>query len=311
MKYSKQFKTFDEQAELLISRGMGADRDVLVSHLRDVGYYRLSGYWHIFKREDNTFEEGTTFARVWDLYTFDRQLKLAVFDAIERVEVYIRTQLAYELAQARGPFGYLDRESLPNLDDDRYNKLLRRCKDAFDRSREPFVIHFRDVYGDDHDLPPYWMLVNLMDFGMVFTLYRGAPNSVRKSIASTFGIEPRVMDSWLMTLNTTRNICAHHGRLWNRTLGTKPSIPRAKNDSRWHLPYKVRGDKVFVILTMLSVMLEVVAPDTKWRDRLFRLIHTRSEKNMRRMGFGLGWERCPIWSKWFSNDAKQECEVSQ
>ena len=309
MKYSKPFKTFEEQADLLIYRGMGGDRDVLVAHLKDVGYYRLSGYWHIFKREDDTFDEGTTFARVWDLYTFDRQLKLIVFDAIERVEVYIRTQLAYELAKAGGPFGYLDRGNLPGLDDERYRKLLRRCRDAFDRSREPFVIHFRDVYGDGQELPPYWMLVNLMDFGMVFTLYRGAPNSVRKSIATAFGIEPRVMDSWLMTLNTTRNICAHHGRLWNRTLGTKPSIPRAKNDPRWHRPYEVRGDKVFVVLTILSAMLEVVAPDTRWRSRLFRLLDTRSEEDMWRMGFGSGWEMCPIWSKWINNEM-QGCEDS-
>jgi len=310
MKYSKPFKTFDEQANLLISRGMSADRDVLVSHLKDVGYYRLSGYWHIFKRKDDTFTEGTTFARVWDLYTFDRQLKLIVFDAIERVEVYIRTQLAYELAQAGGPFGYLDRKNLPNLDEKRYGDLLDRCRNAFSRSREPFVIHFRDVYGDDHDLPPYWMLVNLMDFGMVFTLYRGAPNSVRKSISAAFSIEPRVMDSWLRTINTTRNICAHHGRLWNRTLGTKPSIPRAKNDLRWHQPYEVRGDKVFVVLTMLSMMLEVVAPDTKWRDRLFRLLDSRTTEDMQRMGFGPGWERCPIWNKWIDNE-KQECEESR
>jgi abortive infection bacteriophage resistance protein len=310
MKYSKPFKTFEEQADLLISRGMGGDRDVLVAHLKDVGYYRLSGYWHIFKREDDTFTEGTTFARMWDLYTFDRQLKLIVFDAIERVEVYIRTQLAYELAQAGGPFGYLDRKNLPNLDEKRYGDLLDRCRNAFSRSREPFVIHFRDVYGDDHDLPPYWMLVNLMDFGMVFTLYRGAPNSVRKSISAAFSIEPRVMDSWLRTINTTRNICAHHGRLWNRTLGTKPSIPRAKNDLRWHQPYEVRGDKVFVVLTMLSMMLEVVAPDTKWRDRLFRLLDSRTTEDMQRMGFGPGWERCPIWNKWIDNE-KQECEESR
>ena len=309
MKYSKPFKTFEEQADLLVSRGMGGDRDVLVAHLKDVGYYRLSGYWHIFKREDNTFDEGTTFSRVWDLYTFDRQLKLIVFDAIERVEVYIRTQLAYELAKAGGPFGYLDRGNLPGLDDERYGKLLRRCRDAFGRSREPFVIHFRDVYGDDQELPPYWMLVNLMDFGMVLSLYRGAPSRVRKSIAAAFGIEPRVMDSWLMTLNTTRNICAHHGRLWNRTLGTKPSIPRAKNDPRWHRPYEVRGDKVFVVLTMLSAMLEIVAPDTRWRDRLFQLLDTRSEEDMWRMGFESGWKMCPIWSKWINNEM-QGCEDS-
>lgn len=298
VKYTKPFRTYDEQADLLMSRGMTADRDELIEHLQDVGYYRLSGYWHIFKKPDDTFWPGTTFARIWDLYTFDRQLKLVVFDAIERVEVYLRTQLAYDLAQNGGPFGYQDSTNLPNLSQLAYDKLMTRCREAFERSREPFALHFKQIYGDRHDLPPYWMLVNLMDFGMVFSLYRGAPNITRKSIAQAFGVTAKVMDSWLLTINTTRNICAHHGRLWNRTLGTKPTIPRRKNDPRWHDPYEVTPDKLFVVLTILSVMLEMAAPDTVWRKRLFRLLEGRSDADMRRMGFGPGWETCPLWTEW-------------
>ena len=36
-----------------------------------------------------------------------------------------------------------------------------------------------DKHGDKHDLPPYWMLVNVTDFGMVVTLYKGSPVPVR------------------------------------------------------------------------------------------------------------------------------------
>lgn len=298
MRYEKPFKSFEEQADLLIARGMQADRAVLIQCLQDVGYYRLSGYWHIFKQEDGDFLAGTTFERVWDIYVFDRQFKLVVFDAIEHVEIYLRTQLAYNLSQAGGPFGYAEAANLPNLDPEAYDKLMDRCRAALRRSREPFALHFRQAYGDAHELPPYWMLVNLLDFGMALTLYRGAPDSIRKQISRTFHIEPRVMDSWLVTLNTTRNICAHHGRLWNRTLGTRPTIPRAKNDPRWHEPFEVRPDKTFAVLTILSHLLEVAAPGTVWRTRLFGLLGTRSAQDLRCMGFEDGWQECPLWSKW-------------
>ena len=101
MEYTKPFLTFEQQADLLMNdRGMVADRDDLINHLRDVGYYRLSGYWHIHKKQgSDEFQEGTTFRRVWDMYVFDRQFRLVVFDAVERVEVYMRTQLAYILAE--------------------------------------------------------------------------------------------------------------------------------------------------------------------------------------------------------------------
>ena len=49
MKYTKPPLTFEEQADQLIKRGLIADRDTLVSRLKSVSYYRLSGYWHPFR----------------------------------------------------------------------------------------------------------------------------------------------------------------------------------------------------------------------------------------------------------------------
>ncbi|MBQ9043184.1 MAG: Abi family protein [Eggerthellaceae bacterium] len=312
MEYMKPFKTFEEQADILTKeRGMAADRDSLIEHLQDVGYYRLSGYWHIFKQEDNTFREGTTFEKVWDLYTFDRQFRLVVFDAIERVEVYFRTRLAYELAKATGPFGYRDSANLPGLTEDDHARFIRKCEGAFNRSREPFAIHFREKYGDVHALPPYWMLVNLTDFGMMLTLYRGASNAIRKGIAADLGVSAKVLESWLVCLNTVRNMAAHHGRLWNRRLGTQPTIPRKKNDVRWHEPHNVKPDRMFGALTVLSYLLELIAPDTKWRDRLFDLLSTRSAGELRMMGFAGNWRECPFWSPWIAEHEGDSGEGSE
>ena len=299
MEYTKPFLTFEKQADLLMKeRGMLADRDDLIRHLKDVGYYRLSGYWHLYKkRGTDSFWEGTTFQRVWDMYVFDRQFRLVVLDAVERVEIYMRTQLAYLLAEQTGPFGFLNRSSLPRLTEERYAHFIEKCKDAYGRAREgePFAKHFHDKYGDDHNLPPCWVLVNLMDFGMVVTLYRGAPVPVRRQIADDLGVSTKVLNSWLVTINTIRNICAHHGRLWNRVIGNPPMIPRAEE---WHVPYEVKNDKIFGSLTVLSYLLERVAPETSWRARLHDLVDGLSTRNQMRMGFSEGWEDCPIWSKW-------------
>ena len=106
MKYDKPPLTYDQQADLLLRRGLTADRDELVSRLRSVSYYRLSGYWYPFRLADDSFRPGTTFETVWRRYRFDRRLRLLALDAIERVEVRIRTELVYVLAHAQGPFGY-------------------------------------------------------------------------------------------------------------------------------------------------------------------------------------------------------------
>lgn len=306
MRYCKPWLSLDEQADLLIRRGLVGDKDVIAEHLRDVGYYRLSGYWHVFKNADGSFRSGTTFERIWGLYVFDRQLRLVTLDAIERVEVFMRSRLAYYLAKETGVFGYLERPALPRLKQDEYLSFLKRCMDCYSRSREPFADHFRKVYGDECGMPPYWVMVNLMEMGLLLRLYKGASRDIRGRIALEVGVTPTVLDSWLVALNTVRNICAHHSRLWNRPFGTKPMIPRAKNDARWHEPYEVDGNRIFGVLTILSCLLETIAPETSWRTRLLELLAGRTEKDLLSMGFKPGWQESPFWKPWVFAVNKEE-----
>lgn len=301
MEYEKPFLTFDEQADLLARRGLVFDRDVLIPHLKDVGYYRLSGYWYPFKQEDDTFIPDTKFETVWNNYTFDRQFRLIVLDAIERVEIFMRTQLAYHLASSHGAFGYREKANLPSLQGGEYHKLINRLATSYDRSKEQFVEHFRDKYGDVHDMPPYWMLVNVIDFGTMLTLYKSAPQTIKKTISAELGVPEPILESWLMTLNTVRNACAHHARLWNKRLGVRPKIPRKRKYPEWHEPYEISGDKMFGVLTILSYLLERIAPETRWRNRLFELLASRSQEEMSAMGFAAGWRMCPIWNKHVAN----------
>lgn len=314
MRYQKDWLSFDQQADLLMTdRGLISDKPDLIRHLQEVGYYRLSGYWYIFKRcnsskekdkdnRDERFVDGTTFDAIWNLYTFDRQLRLLTLDAIERIEVYLKTQLAYELANDTGVFGYLEHANLPNLNEVDYKDFIDHCKSQYDRSREPYVHHFKQKYGDAEKMPPYWMMVNIMDFGTLSRLYRGSPTKIQKSIAAKIGIAPKVLNSWLVSLNTIRNICAHHGRLWNRGIGTRPIIPSKKKHPEWHEPIQIRSDNMFGIFTIFSFLLQRIAPDTSWRKKLFALIKTRSDDELTRMGFVNGWNQSPFWKPWTDHE---------
>jgi abortive infection bacteriophage resistance protein len=298
LEYEKPYMTLGELADRLVSRGLSADREDLIEHLRDVGYFRLSGYWNILRLPDGTFGEGASFSEVWRRYTFDRQLRLCTLDAVERVEVWLRAHLAHLIARDYGPFGYLGPEGLPRLGEERHAAFIRRCRAEYARSREPFAVHFREAYGETHDMPPIWMLVNMMDFGSILTLYRGASVMIRNEVASEVGVAARVLESWLVAINTLRNCCAHHARLWNREFGTKPRIPR---DACWHEPVQVKNDRIFGLLTVMSFLLRTAAPETGWRRRLIMLLEPLPEEDLRRMGFPKGWEACPMWSPWMAS----------
>lgn len=143
MKYSKPPLSYDALADLLIQRGLVSDKKILVNRLKSVSYYRLSGYWYHFRNPDDTFKPGTSFDKVWSRYTFDRRLRLLVLDAIERIEISLRTSLSHEFSHFYGAFGYLEPKNLPNLSGKEHSDFMQKIVDEASRSTEAFVKHFK------------------------------------------------------------------------------------------------------------------------------------------------------------------------
>lgn len=298
MEYTKPPLTFEAQAELLLSRGLQADKAVLITRLQSVNYYRLSAYLYPFRQKSSDlFRGNASLDLVWRHYTFDRQLRILIMDAIERVEVAVRTQLVYHFSRRQGAFGYMDQSSFPKLEPDRYKRWIEEMKDEIERSRETFIKHFRAKYGDRHDLPPLWMLCEVMSFGKMLTLFNGVHDDIRRVIAREYGIEDRILQSWLGALNVIRNICAHHGRLWNRELGFKPYIPQRQKYPHWHDPLTVPNNRIFAILTILKYLLDKVAPTSQWNRRFRDLLRRYPEIPLAAMGFPLHWETHVIWRR--------------
>lgn len=299
MKYLKTALSFADQADRLLGRGLVADRAELIARLEAVSYYRLSAYWHTFRIPGDTNDAlvpGTKLETVWRRYVFDRQLRLLVMDVIERVEVALRTQLVNRHTLTHGPFGYLDRANLPGMSVDTHREFLVRLRNETDHSQEDFVRHYLAKYTSETDLP-LWMACELMTFGCMLTLFRHVDKGIKRAIASDYGVADVVLESWLLSLNYVRNICAHHARLWNRGLGNKqPTIPRQRKHPEWHTPVHITGDRMFGLLSVLHYLLRQVAPQSHWKDRLKTLLAAYPDIPIRFMGFPENWEESPIWS---------------
>ncbi len=297
MQYNKPPLSFEKQAELLISRGLQAKKDELVNKLRVVNYYRLSGYWYPFRNPENdTFKSNTTLDKIWRRYTFDRQLRLIVMDAIERVEIAIKTSIINRHSYAYGSFGYTAPTYLPNLDIDQYSNFMNKVREATSRSKEKFVEHFKETYGDIHSLLPIWMTAEIMTFGMMLTMYRGLESKLQQTIASELNIPDKVLLSWLVAINTIRNVCAHHGRLRDRVLDYTPMIPRVNKYPQWHSPVEIPHDRIFGILTILKYMMNIIAPQSGWSERFKALLIQYHEIPITSMGMPDNWQQCPIWN---------------
>jgi abortive infection bacteriophage resistance protein len=298
VKFDKEAFTRDQHIERLRERGLEFDPAQMEQVLQAVSYYRLSGYLFPFKTSSGeSYASGTTLDEVWRIYAFDRQLRLLVLDAIERFEVAVRSDLFDRLALETGVFGYLDPASFPHMDPKKFSRLLESIAFEFARSRTDFAIHFRKVYGDVHQYPPYWMAAELLTFGDLVNAYRGASRTIRREVAMRYGVREDVFESWLLSMNTVRNICAHHGRLWNRVIGTEPKFPPRAVGPEWHGPVSLLGRKVFTTLSVLRHVVSVCAPRSAWAGRVTDLFgrYPRIHKGM--MGFPAHWEESPIWRK--------------
>lgn len=303
-RYSKPALTFEQQADQLLARGMVGDRAIMIARLSSVNYYRLSAYWYTF-REPNSdrVKPGTSFDHVWDRYVFDQGLRILVLEAIERIEVAVRTQLAYHHAHAFGPFGYAyNAASLPGLSAGSrrgtHAEFIDKVREEVDRNgREPFVAHFRNKYTFETALP-IWMATEIMTLGSVVRFYQGCGPTQRQPVAAFFGAQINELESWLLTLNLLRNVCAHHARLWNRQIAKMPRIPPA-----WNNPVQLVPSTVFAALTVCAHCLTRVSPDTTWPKRLRELVDRFPSipKDRRHNGWTMGlppnWLECPIWAR--------------
>lgn len=294
-KYNKPPLSFEEQAALLIQRGLVTDQDELTSFLSRTNYYRFSTYLYPFRQpHSDDFQPNTSFADVRVLYNFDQALRTLLFNALAVLEIaMLRTYFVEFFTQKYGPSGYSNSNSF-DMSLDQHKDLLEHIQESVNRSQEEFVRHFRSNYSDKY--LPLWIAVETMSFGNTMTMVLNLHRADKKSFAGRYGITPKVMDSWLRSLNYIRNCCAHHARLWNRALAIKPLIPHEKHRPEFHKP-PVRNSRIFAVLTIVQYLLSVINPSQGWKAEVLALLDTFPSVPLDQMGFPENWQEMPMWRK--------------
>lgn len=292
--FTKPATTFAEQVALLQRRGMAvADTALAEFWLGQLNYYRLGAYWLPFEatHSPHAFKPGTTFEDVLRAYFFDRELRLLVLDAIERIEVSVRTQWAYQLAHLHDPHAHLK----PALFDRKHWQAnLDSMSREVNRSNEVFIKHLLTTYVEP--LPPVWAVCEVMSLGLLSRWYDSLqPKATRRAISKAFGLDDDVLQSWLQHLTHMRNTCAHHSRLWNREFTVIPQAPRSK-PAALAGQFVVGSRRLYNTLLILLYLLDVIAPKHSWRQR-FKALLAEFAPDVAAMGFPAGWETLTIWQE--------------
>lgn len=284
-----------------------------------MGYYRLSAYcypFRIFRYEQDAetgvirsvrtddFMPDTAFSDAVNLYLFDRRLRVLLADALERIEVSLRVEVAYRLGKA-DTFAHLHEANFhptfrdrldPRSSQTAFATWQQKYRGLVKRSREDFVKHYRDRHGPDM---PIWVAIEVWDFGAVSQLLAMMKVPDQQAIAARYGIADwKTFASWVRSLSYLRNLVAHHSRVWNRNMVSYP-VPPSTAWPPWGSAFEGQRDlltKPFIQLAMVCHLVGVICPGSGWPERMaahlraFPRQASKRQLSIADMGAPEGWE---------------------
>lgn len=292
--YSKPPLLYSDQLSQLKSRGLIIENEPKVLHLlENIGYYRLSGYWYPLLKDktNHIFKQNSSFQTSFQIYCFDRELRQLVISELEKIEIAIRAKMIYVLSHKYGCFWFSNSNLFKNQS--RYSDTLNKIQTEYSRSDEDFIKSFKNNYTDN--LPPSWMILEITSFGSLSLLFSNL-NTIKekREIADYFGVSDSVFGSWIHSIVYLRNLCAHHSRLWNRTLSIQPLLPKAPR-KLWLENTSIPNNKVYYMLCVILFLLQTVNPNTTFPNKLKELLIKFPNIDVSAMGFPINWKKEPLW----------------
>lgn len=248
------------------------------------------GVEHNFTRKDIHFKD------IIDLYCFDRRLRSLIFNAIEKIEVAVRTKIIQIYAESTHNSHWYDNESLYRFD---YEDLMKHIEADVNRSNEDFIKHYNSKYNNP-PMPPSWMALEVVSFATLSRLFKSLKSdSHKKYITEQFGLKKvAILENWLHAISNLRNCCAHHSRVWNRRFMVSVILPY---DTLY--PFmdrmtikQIHTNKLFAVLSCVVYILDIISPGSYFKRNLKELLKSDCRLlDLKDMGFPKYWQSLSVW----------------
>ncbi|MFM2345158.1 MAG: hypothetical protein RLZZ210_1771 [Pseudomonadota bacterium] len=300
MQNTKPHTSCDEQIEILLKRGMHIqDIHYAKQCLTQISYYRLSGFWHIcrkIKLDNNQqiilsektkkpirleeFEQNTNFDEIINLYNFDKKLRLLMLDAIETIEIYLRTIIGNKIGYY-SPLAYKKTNFIKPKQLEKINKngkvtsiwqeFLDKQNNQLKRSKEDYIFWHKKNYSEI----PFWVIIETWDFGLLSKYYELLTNEYQNEICNSLEIENReLLTEWLQAINILRNKSAHHSRIWNLYNNNPLKFISNAYFDNLNLD-KNASHRIYGLICIINFLLQKICPSNSWIKEVAELINTK------------------------------------
>jgi abortive infection bacteriophage resistance protein len=301
--FDKKPFTLTEQVKQLQDRGLIIKHPrIAEKYLINISYYRLGEYWHVMQsdEENHIFKPNSRFEDVIALYNFDAELRLLLFDVIEKIEISLRTKLIYHLSHEIDPWWFQNFDLFNNSK--ALVKTLFNLETEIERTKDLSIKNHLKKHKDDKRFPPAWKSLEQTSFGALSKLYGNLKPNVKSKniIAAEFGaVNHTYLPSWLQSIAVIRNYCAHHSRLWNRNLpGTVKLLPKPPNPwilDQLNVPKQHEFSKLYVHMCLMRYMLNTILPRNEFSVKLNNLFEKYPNVDPDALGMKSKWQEEPLW----------------
>ena len=301
----KQFKTLDEQIEILKYKGLIInDEEYAKQVLLRENYFFLSGYRHVFMRSDDPkkYIEGATFEELYSLFLFDRQFRNIIFKNLLIIENNLKSIISYRLSKK---YGYKEHDYLKPKNFDTSPEKSRQVNDLIKKMKRQVRVNGRQHSATMHYLSnygyiPLWVLVKVLSFGIVSELYSILRIDDRIAIAEIYRTDIVTLSTYLPILSNYRNLCAHEDILYeNKTqkIISNTIYHKLLNIEKVNDEYKYGKNDLFALLIIMKHLLTndeikniVIEIDHALENLDYNLHSIPISKVMDRMGFPMNWK---------------------
>ena len=292
--------TIEKQIQTLKERGLIiTPSDNALHCLSHISYYRLGEYWHSMQSDkiNHIFKENSRFKDAIALYQFDSELKILLFDVIEKIEISLRTKLIYHLSHEFNPWWFQNFELF--IDSKALVKTLSSLEEELERTKEITIKNHFKSHKDDLRFPPAWKSLEQTSFGSLSKLYGNLKNNIKSkdTIAKELGVVNHTfLPSWLQSIAQIRNYCAHHSRLWNKNLPGSPKL-LSNPPFKWieDVPKQHEFQKLYVHLCIMKYLLDRIQPENNFCERLNNLFVKYPNVDPNAIGMKTNWQNENLW----------------
>jgi len=230
------------------------------------------------------------FSAIVALYNFDREIRLLTLNAIEKLEVALRTAIINPLAELHTPHWYLDATHYDNVI--KFHGVMDKIIQGANVRKGLALTHYFDKYHAPV-LPPIWLVCEKLTFGALSRFFEALSIDRRKIVGRYIWSYPEhLLVSWFHSLAHLRNICAHQDRLWNNPIAAFPPEAHKTYSVDFRVPTSFYSRAVVIQLLMRELGL-----NGWWRDSLLTLLASCTHVHQRiHLGFPDDWQSRPSWA---------------